>query len=48
MADDHDHDSPGMDRVTSPMQPFRLRSAGIGALVAAVGLAVVFGLPLVL
>jgi len=48
MADDHDHDSPGMSRVTSPMQPFALRSVGIGAAVALVGLLVVFGLPLAL
>lgn len=36
------------ERVTSPMQAIDPRNAGIGALVALVGLLVVFGLPLAL
>lgn len=36
------------DRVTSPMQPYSTKRLGIGAVVALVGLLVVFGLPLVL
>jgi hypothetical protein len=47
--DDHGHghgDEP--ERVTSPMQAFTTTEVGFGAAVAAVGLLVVFGLPLLL
>ncbi|MFB6125674.1 MAG: hypothetical protein ABEJ79_00015 [Halolamina sp.] len=51
--DDHDdhghgHESPGMDRVTSPMQSYGTTQVALGAAVAAVGLVVGFGLPLLL
>ena len=36
------------ERTTSPMQSFDTRAVGIGALVAAAGLLVVFGIPLLL
>lgn len=36
------------ERVTSPMQAFDTSEVAVGALVAAVGLLVVFGLPLLL
>jgi len=45
--DDHGHGSEP-ERVTSPMQPFTTGQVGIGAGVAAVGLLIAFGLPLVL
>jgi hypothetical protein len=42
---DHSEDSePG--RGTAPMQPFSTRQAGIGFAVLLIGLAVVFGIPL--
>jgi hypothetical protein len=49
---DHDHDnhphSDGEGRVTSPMQEFTTGQAGVGVVVLLVGLAVTFGLPLLL
>ncbi|AFK18761.2 MULTISPECIES: DUF7550 family protein [Haloferax] len=50
-AGDHDHDDhqSGEDgRVTSPMQDFSMGQVTTGVLVLAVGLAVTFGLPLIL
>ncbi|QCC48965.1 DUF7550 family protein [Halobellus limi] len=56
--DDHGHDDHGHDdshgselvdvRVTSPMQAFGMSRVTTGLLVLAVGLAVVFGVPLFL
>ncbi|MFB6123845.1 MAG: hypothetical protein ABEJ78_10355 [Haloferacaceae archaeon] len=43
--DGHDNDTEE-GRVTSPMQEFTLGQVGTGLVVAAVGLAVVFGVPL--
>ena len=49
MADHHDHYREFDDeRVTSPMQAFGASQVATGAVVAAVGLFVVFGLPLLL
>ncbi|MEZ3116368.1 hypothetical protein RYH80_10650 [Halobaculum sp. MBLA0147] len=51
MADHHDHDHYKEfddERVTSPMQAFSTSAVGTGAVVALVGLLVVFGLPLLL
>lgn len=39
---------PESQRVTAPMQAFSSRAVVVGTLVALVGLAIVFGLPLVL
>lgn len=45
---DHD-DEPDPDaRVTSPMQEFSTKQVGIGLIVLLVGLAIAFGVPLVL
>lgn len=41
----HDHDD---GRTTAPMSGFTTREVGIGAVIALVGLAVVFGVPLAL
>jgi hypothetical protein len=56
MADDHDDHGhevehaegypPGETRVTAPQQDYTSGQVGAGALVALVGLAVVFGVPL--
>ncbi|WP_338738861.1 DUF7550 family protein [Haloplanus salilacus] len=48
--DDHEHNPHGDagGRVTSPMQDFSTGQAGVGAVVLLVGLAVTFGLPLLL
>ncbi|WP_435063983.1 DUF7550 family protein [Halobaculum sp. EA56] len=51
MADHHDHEhfkEFDYERVTSPMQDVSDRQAGIGALVALVGIVVTFVLPLLL
>lgn len=51
MADHHDHDHYkefDYDRVTSPMQEVTSGQATTGAVVALVGVLVVFGLPLLL
>ncbi|QLG62883.1 DUF7550 family protein [Halorarum salinum] len=48
MADHHDHDRYREfedERVTSPMQPFTTGQVLTGAVVAAVGIALAFGLP---
>lgn len=48
---DHDHEHYrefDEDRITSPMQPYSTRRLGIGAVVALVGLLVIFGLPYLL
>ncbi|GAB6860086.1 hypothetical protein ACFR97_02430 [Haloplanus litoreus] len=47
---DHDHHSHSDDegRITSPMQDFSTGQAGVGFVVLLIGLAVTFGLPLVL
>lgn len=45
--DDHrDHEEPTAGRLTSPMQPYRKREAGIGFLILLVGVAVAYALPL--
>lgn len=41
-------DTTAGDRETSPMQPFSARQVGVGIAVLAVGLAVTFGIPLLL
>lgn len=48
--ENHEHNPHGDDegRVTSPMQDFSAGQAGVGAVVLLVGLAVTFGLPLLL
>lgn len=43
---DHTSD-PEETRVTAPMQPFTTRQAMIGAAVLVVGIAITFGIPLV-
>ncbi|MFC6988375.1 hypothetical protein ACFQJD_06040 [Haloplanus sp. GCM10025708] len=43
--DDHDHETED-GRVTSPMQEFTMGQVGTGFVVLLVGLAVVFGVPL--
>lgn len=50
MADDHGHDDGHEEegRVTSPMQEFTGRQAGIGAAVAVVGLLVAYVVPFAL
>jgi hypothetical protein len=45
---DHHPHSDGEGRVTSPMQEFTTGQAGVGVVVLLVGLAVTFGLPLLL
>ncbi|WP_336021909.1 DUF7550 family protein [Halobellus salinisoli] len=54
-SDDHGHDDHGSDehgselvdtRVTSPMQEFGMGKVTTGLLILAVGLAIVFGVPL--
>jgi hypothetical protein len=40
------HEESGAERVTSPMQPFTRQQATTGGLILIAGLAVVFGLPL--
>jgi hypothetical protein len=47
-ADDHGHDDGDDGRVTSPMQEFTTGQVGVGFVVLLVGLAVAFGLPLLL
>jgi hypothetical protein len=44
--DEHDHGSDEDGRVTSPMQEFTMGQVTTGLVVLAVGLAVVFGVPL--
>ncbi|WP_202935108.1 DUF7550 family protein [Halorussus amylolyticus] len=44
--DSHGRDVEGIERVTSPMQEFSMREAGIGFVVLAIGLAVAYALPL--
>lgn len=49
MTDEHGHEHPepeGIERTTSPQQPFGTRDVGIGFLVLAVGLVLTFGLAL--
>ena len=53
MADDHDdheHHPHGPDdgRTTAPQSEYSMRDVALGAAVAAVGLAVTFGVPLLL
>ena len=45
---EHGRDVDHLDRVTAPMQEFGMGQVGIGFVVLAVGLAVTFGLPLLL
>jgi len=45
---DHAHDDDDSGRVTAPMQTFTTQQATTGGLILLVGLAVVFGLPLLL
>ena len=42
----HGHDVEGLERVTSPMQPYSKREVGIGFVVLVVGLVVAFAIPL--
>lgn len=42
----HGHDVEGLERVTSPMQPYSMREVGIGFAVLLVGLVVAFAIPL--
>jgi hypothetical protein len=44
---DHDHAHDDEGRVTSPMQAFSTGQVGVGFVVLLVGIAVTFGLPLV-
>lgn len=47
----HDSDTPEPrpdDRTTAPQSPYTGRQVGIGALVALVGMLIVFGVPLIL
>ena len=46
--EEHGRDVDHLERVTSPMQEFGTREVGVGFVVLAVGLAVTFGLPLIL
>lgn len=46
--DDHGHDHEKPERVTSPMQSFTTSQVTTGFLVLLVGVAVTFGLPLLL
>ena len=46
--EEHGRDVDRLERVTSPMQEFGTREVGIGFVVMAVGLAITFGLPLLL
>ena len=46
--DDHSHEPDPDARVTSPMQEFSSREAGIGAAVTLVGLLIAYGIPLLL
>ena len=46
--EEHGRDVDHLDRVTAPMQEFGMREVGIGFAVVIVGLAVTFGLPLLL
>lgn len=56
MADHEDHDDHGGDndapyateRTTAPQSDYTVRDVAVGAVVAAVGMAVVFGVPLLL
>jgi hypothetical protein len=49
MTDHDDHDADESDhRVTSPMQSFTADQVGVGLVVLVVGLAVTFGVPLLL
>ena len=45
---DHDDEPDPDERVTSPMQEFTTKQVGIGIAVLIVGLAIAFGVPLVL
>lgn len=48
-VEDSDHPEPRPDhRQTAPQGPYTNRMVGVGALVALVGLVVVFGIPLLL
>jgi len=48
-GDDHDHVSEyATGRETAPQSPYTARDVGVGAVVALVGLLVVFAVPLVL
>ncbi|SFL06908.1 hypothetical protein SAMN04487950_2275 [Halogranum rubrum] len=46
--DSHDHGGNEEGRITSPMQSFTMSQVGTGIVVTLVGLAVVFGVPLLL
>jgi hypothetical protein len=46
--DDHGHGDEEAERVTSPMQSFTTGQVTQGAIIALVGLAITFGIPLVL
>ena len=51
MADDHDdHDDHGSSdgRTTAPQSEYSMQDVALGAVVAAVGLAATFGIPLLL
>jgi hypothetical protein len=46
--DSHDHGGNEEGRITSPMQEFSMSQVGTGIAVTLVGLALVFGVPLLL
>ena len=46
--EEHGRDVDHLERVTAPMQEFGTREVGIGFVVMAIGLAVTFGVPLLL
>jgi hypothetical protein len=48
MSDDHDHGEETEGRTTAPQSDYTARDVAIGTVVALVGLAVVFGVPLFL
>lgn len=45
-GDDRAADEPTTERSTAPQSPYTAKQIGIGALIAAVGIAVTFGIPL--
>ena len=48
MTDDHNHDDEANGRTTAPQSDYTVSRVALGAVVAAAGLAVTFGVPLLL
>ena len=48
MTDDHDHDDEANVRTTAPQSDYTAGRVALGTVVAAAGLAVTFGVPLLL